>query len=132
MDEIYEKVFETLFSEFPVSWIYRYDERDHYYEYYDIPSSVIRDNLREVRNYIVFKVSKIKSVRVRSDAKLYLISNYANMVLHPVLLSNRLRDKVFPSTSNSLTIFKTILIRYLRKQKNYRRKRKTRYQVIQL
>ncbi|MEO1098673.1 MAG: hypothetical protein AAFX57_13130, partial [Bacteroidota bacterium] len=86
MDEIYEKVFETLFSEFPVSWIYRYDERDHYYEYYDIPSSVIRDNLREVRNYIVFKVSKIKSVRVRSDAKLYLISNYANMVLHPVLL----------------------------------------------
>src|SRR5882762_1000654 len=93
MDQTYNDVFETLFSEFP---------RQHIYDsgLDELSSDVVMTNLREVRNAIVAAVSSLRHKKIRPDAKLFLMSNYYHMVLLPVLLVRIQTNASFPLDDN--------------------------------
>lgn len=94
MDEAYNSVFETLFSEFPTT----------YGKYHSglegIPGDEVLSNLRMVRNRITLEVNSSKYKRIRPDAKLFLINNYYHMVLLPVLLYTDGKNKKYPLNEN--------------------------------
>lgn len=90
MDKYFETSFETLFSEFPATFGT---------EEFPYLTPILRGSLREIRNYISSHVdSNTKSIR--SDAKFYLLNNYAYMILLPYLMSQDLKDGSYPLTDD--------------------------------
>lgn len=104
MDENFEYVFENLFSEFPLT--YRRIEIDDFY-----PTT--NSNLREIRNYINIQVNQIRRF-VRSDAKFYLLNNYAYMVLIPYLMSKERENKPYPLTDEFVKKIKSDIDKILK------------------
>jgi hypothetical protein len=98
MNDKFDSVFETLFSELPINY------RSIQYPY-DFPPNLISNELREIRNYISKKIS-FSSKSVRSDAKYYLLSNYLNMVLLPLLIYSEKSSSSYPLKSELLNDMK--------------------------